>query len=291
MIIIKITYGNTTRRLAVDDILSFKTLQKFCLDMFKDLSEDQICLTYIDNEYDVVSICSDMELFEAVRQLENSDPKLLRIFIGYDQINHDNALKDAANSKLSNILADSMQDKIDEKFQEAISKDSEEEDDDDEEKDVTIMESIEEKIQSAATIVTGFVDSLELESKFRDIIDSMGQKLKQASTSLDEKILEPLSKIAKLKVHEIKEELDKLGNELKKIKLQLKADLAKATKFGICSKDQELKSTESSNSSESVVLKDLNKLEDMGFVDKKKNLELLEKHPNNLSAVINDLLN
>lgn len=97
MIIIKITYGNTTRRLAVDDILSFKTLQKFCLDMFKDLTEDQIQLTYIDSECDIISICSDMELQEAVRQLEYSDPKVLRLFIGYDEKNHHDAFKSGVN--------------------------------------------------------------------------------------------------------------------------------------------------------------------------------------------------
>lgn len=289
MIIIKISHGNTTRRLAVDDILSYKTLQKFCLDMFKDLTEDQIQLTYIDSECDVISICSDMELCEAVRQLENSDPKILRLFIGYNEKDHHDAFKSAINGKLSHILADSIHDKVDEEFQEAIHRDSEEKEEKDMEKDLTILESIEEKIQSAATVVSGFVDSLELESKFRDVIDSVGHKLKQASTSLDEKVLEPLSKIAKVKVHELKEELDKLGVELRKIKLQLKTDLAKASKFGICSKDTKSNAPEAN--SENVVLNDLNKLEDMGFVDRKKNLELLEKHPNNLSAVINDLLN
>lgn len=186
------------------------------------------------------------------------------------------------------MLADSAHDKADEEFHEAINRDLAESKVNDADKDLTIFESIEEKIQSAATVVSGFVDSLELESKFRDIIDSVGQKLKQASSSLDEKIIEPLSKIAKVKVHELKEELDKLGVELRKIKLQLKEDLSKATK-GICSKDNNPKPVE--EISENVVLSDLNKLEDMGFVDRKRNLELLEKHPNNLSAVINDLLN
>lgn len=186
------------------------------------------------------------------------------------------------------MLADSVHDKVDEEFHEAIQRDFEESKVKDVEKDLTIFESIEEKIQSAATAVSGFVDSLEIESKFRDIIDSVGQKLKQASTSLDEKVLEPLSKLAKMKVHEIKEELDKLGAELKKIKLQLKNDLANATNR-IRSKDNDSKPVE--ESFEDTVLSDLNKLEDMGFVDRKRNLELMGKHPNNLSAVINDLLN
>lgn len=98
MIIIKITYGNKTRRIAIDDILSFKVLKKLCLDMFKDLTEDQLHLTYIDSECDIISICSDMELQEAVRQLEHSDPKVLRLFIGYGEQNYHDAFKSGMNN-------------------------------------------------------------------------------------------------------------------------------------------------------------------------------------------------
>lgn len=148
------------------------------------------------------------------------------------------------------------------------------------------MESIEEKLQSAMTAVSTFVDSLELEDKFRDIVDSVGKKLKQASFSIDEKIFDPLSKMTKLKVQEFKEEILKLGEEIRRIKQQLKSDLAKAS----LPNAQEPKKSLNTSIPCNEVLNDLKALEDMGFTDRKLNLELLSQHPNNLDEVINELL-
>lgn len=281
MLIIKITYQDTTRRLAIDDVLSFDTLKKFCQDMFQNLKEERMTLTYIDNENDVISICSDLELAEAIRQLGHSDPKVLRIFIGNPDLKSKNHCQQAVNDKNSHFFGDDINDMFDKPRENQKVEGSNVE-------DSTIFESIEEKLQSAAKVVACFVDSLEIETKFKDVVESVGQNLKQASSSLDEKILEPLSKFAKIKVHELREEIDKLGAELKKIQSQLKDDLAKVSNLGRCVRlDQEAVREPTNVCAPS---EDLLKLEEMGFLDRQKNLELLEKHPNDLGGVIDDLL-
>lgn len=134
--------------------------------------------------------------------------------------------------------------------------------------------------------VSTFVDSLELEDKFRDLVESVGKKLKQASSSIDEKIFDPISKMTKVKVKEFKEEIAKLGDEIRRIKLQLKADLAKASLSNANGEEKAPNTTIPCNE----VLNDLKQLEDMGFTDRKLNLDLLAKYPNNLDEVVNELL-
>lgn len=50
--------------------------------MFSELTENpHFDITYIDNENDSISVGSDLELEEALRQLPMEDPKVLRLYI------------------------------------------------------------------------------------------------------------------------------------------------------------------------------------------------------------------
>lgn len=82
MIIIKISLGKDIRRLAIDNMMSYNTLYQVVTNMFSDLTENpNFGVHYIDNENDPITVGSDLELEEALRQLPNEDPKVLRLYI------------------------------------------------------------------------------------------------------------------------------------------------------------------------------------------------------------------
>lgn len=83
MIVIKLTYKNVTRRLPRQDIPSFNSLIQVCRNLFRIEKSQQVMITYIDSDNDIISIGSDSELIEAFRQLSPSS-SALKLFIHID---------------------------------------------------------------------------------------------------------------------------------------------------------------------------------------------------------------
>lgn len=300
MIIIKIKLDDTIRRLAVESAITFKTLKRFCLDMFDELSNDKLFdITYIDDDNDIISIGSDIELLEAFRLLEASKETSFTFTI---QRNNTKPIKREKNCTIE-VPHEEVEipkefklaePKVEEEEEENIKQEEKEKIQINEEKmeekcqdiDMKTLESIEENLRLVSEQVSKFSEndtSSEFGNTFKEIIETIGNKLKQIASVIDEKILDPLSKAAKSTLEDFQNEIQKLKEDILKMKMQMKESLPSKKE------KEEKKSIEEINCD--IVMCDLGKLEEMGFMDRKLNLQLLAKYPNNLDAVILELLN
>jgi len=307
MIIIKIRFGETIRRLAVESAITFNTLKRFCIDMFDELKDDRsFDITYIDDENDVISIGSDVELSEAFRLLAANNESTLTLTI-------QSKGSTKPQKKVLNLLKVNKDD-IEIKKEEVQK--SQNENIDANEIELRKLEEIVENLNKAVEQANIFTKEEESESDIKstvkEIIESIGQKLKQLASVIDEKIFDPISKAAKSTLEEFQNEIQKLKEDILKLKQQIKQSLedkpsCKSAEKSVnnsetekCvnekSKEEKLaeekeKIAEQEEVNCSVVMCDLERLEEMGFMDRKLNLELLAKHPNNLDAVVLELLN
>jgi len=81
MFIVKVTLGNEIKRIAFDGSASFEELRKLVKTLFPTLA-DGFVLKYKDEDGDIISIFSDLELKEAFRQIEHQPaPQVLRLFV------------------------------------------------------------------------------------------------------------------------------------------------------------------------------------------------------------------
>lgn len=294
MIIIKIKFGETIRRLAVESAITFKTLKRFCIDMFDELNENTpFEITYIDDENDIISIGSDVELKEAFRLLESNNEGTITFTIQTKE-------KAKPQKQVLPLLKVSEEEKVDNNSIES---------------DLKKLEEIEKNLKKVSEQVNSFSSEdsgSDIKKTVKEIIETIGQKLKQLASVIDEKIIDPVSKAAKLTLEEFRIEIQKLKEDILKLKYQIKQSIEdkqiketikkseekveKKVEEYVTEKpeeevEEEKKVTEPEEINCSVVMCDLAKLEEMGFMDRKLNLELLAKHPNNLDAVVLELLN
>jgi archaellum component FlaC len=81
MYIVKVTLGNEIKRIAFDGTASFEELRKLVKTLFPTLADGYV-LKYKDEDGDIISIFSDLELKEAFRQIEHQPaPQVLRLFV------------------------------------------------------------------------------------------------------------------------------------------------------------------------------------------------------------------
>lgn len=81
MYIVKVALGNEIKRIAFDGTASFEELRKLVKTLFPSLAEGYV-LKYKDEDGDIISIFSDLELKEAFRQIETQPaPQVLRLFV------------------------------------------------------------------------------------------------------------------------------------------------------------------------------------------------------------------
>eukprot|EP00029_Vermamoeba_vermiformis_P005653 TRINITY_DN2021_c0_g1_i1.p2 TRINITY_DN2021_c0_g1~~TRINITY_DN2021_c0_g1_i1.p2 ORF type:complete len:368 (+),score=159.44 TRINITY_DN2021_c0_g1_i1:2385-3488(+) len=81
MYIVKVTLGNEIKRIAFDGTASFEELRKLVKTLFPALADGYV-LKYKDEDGDIISIFSDLELKEAFRQIEHQPaPQVLRLFV------------------------------------------------------------------------------------------------------------------------------------------------------------------------------------------------------------------
>jgi hypothetical protein len=64
---LKVTYSNVTRRIRVDDTLSWEDVTQRILEVFPSDAESLV-LTYVDCDGDVITLSTIKELREAVRE-------------------------------------------------------------------------------------------------------------------------------------------------------------------------------------------------------------------------------
>lgn len=83
MTILKIKFNDDVRRITLENAPTFVELQGILRDLFRQLPESFV-VKYTDEEEDLVSMCSDMELKEAFEIANQSPTKILRMNITAD---------------------------------------------------------------------------------------------------------------------------------------------------------------------------------------------------------------
>jgi len=289
MFIIKITFNNVTRRIAIENLKNFFELQKFCKNIFN--LDENVDFTYIDNENDIISLGSDLELEEAIRQL-GKEKNTLKIVMKCRNGNDYEIENDSVTSHDSNIISepvennDSSIDNVEIQEKESLEKFEIE----NQEQKLALIESIEQEIKNNVNYISKVENSTKAESKFRQFIEYLKTKLKELSNIINEKVLNPISKFGKVKFAEFKEVLRNLEIEIQKIKTKIEVKIQQR----IASKKEKTSSAKQPHfqprTESEIVLGHLKNLEDMGFTDRCVNLDLLSKHSNNFEAVVNELL-
>lgn len=316
MFIIKVSLGNDIRRIAVEKLMSYSTLVQLIRNMFaSELLDSNFVLRYTDDEGDDVLVSTDVELQEAYRLTEYSSVQVLRLFLEIVNKEKDVPELDFSFVQLPNEeiqveseQAEPSEDNVSEPVkieephvEENPASQETESSTDDTENDLNILETIEKQLQMAYEAVSKFVDSLELSSKFSSAVETAQERLRHASEKVDAVIIKPLTEVTKKKAEQFAEEVSKLQAEISRLKEQLRAELSKASESisnsgaavpeAPAEEMKELKPAESEvELPPNAALADLQKLEDMGFTDRRRNLDLLAKHQGNLMSVVEELL-
>jgi hypothetical protein len=176
-------------------------------------------------------------------------------------------------------------------------------------RDINVLELIEKRLQEAFKAVSTLMNSLEIDTKMVEVLDGCHKAFTEVSSAAQSKIIVPLSEFTKAKKNDFGSELEKFQAEIKKLQQQLKEEVQKAiASFSAPSQPACASVSEDRSPAqepvpsvypavpaeeklpEDAALEDLNKLAEMGFVDRVRNLELLAKHHGNVLAVVEELL-
>lgn len=175
-------------------------------------------------------------------------------------------------------------------------------------RDINLLELIEKRLQEAFKTVSSLMGALEIDTKMVEVIDGCHKALSEISDAAQSKVVTPLSAFAKAKKADFGVEIEKFQAEIKRLQQQLKAEVEKAIasfsneKSPAASADVSadavvapsvyppVPASDGESLPENAALDDLNKLAEMGFVDRVRNLELLAKHQGDVLRVVEELL-
>jgi hypothetical protein len=159
--------------------------------------------------------------------------------------------------------------------------------------------------------------TLDIDVKILDAFEGAQRTFKSATDTVEKEVIDPLAALTKAKADDFTQQLSKLEQEILRIKDQIKTELSKAANSisnrfspppvaqpaSPLPSEQELQdlADKFARSDEPVApvdvslpataaLQDLQRLAEMGFTDRKKNLVLLAKHSGNLIAVVEELI-
>jgi len=80
-VVLKIKYLEDTRRITLQNVPSFQELVGITRKLYNDFDGKQIIIKYLDDDQDMVTLSSDIELQEAIHVSSKTHPPVLRLFI------------------------------------------------------------------------------------------------------------------------------------------------------------------------------------------------------------------
>jgi len=110
MFLLKISLGQDLRQITFTSLPTYSVLRNIVSCLFFDLGA-KVSILYVDDEQDVVSIHSDLELQEAVRlaQTQANDPCILRLFVNaVEQVTEETATQRVEPPSLLTELGTSL---------------------------------------------------------------------------------------------------------------------------------------------------------------------------------------
>jgi len=248
MIIIKVSYNQDTRRMAVEKLMAFSTLKQLVKNMFPALhpAQAEISLKYSDDEGDLVSITTDFELEEAFRQA-NGDPQVLRLFADIASkpvpvpISNSELLPFSVSDWKKDDLPvpvpsyPSLAEPIALAAAPAIVPPSHSAPQPTSKPavvpspvDIPVLQLVEAQLSAAMKAIATFMESLHVDQKMSALIADIHANMKKATSAAQENILNPLSVMTKSKAAVAADHLDKLKLEIAKLKALLEVEFGKA---------------------------------------------------------------
>src|SRR3954469_3342143 len=95
---IKVTYGSISRRLAISSITTWSEIETQFRKLFNISKELQIIVSYTDEEGDVITLSSDLELQEVLSNYSNNTIKFVLTTLIMNNLNDNNVLDDREKS-------------------------------------------------------------------------------------------------------------------------------------------------------------------------------------------------
>lgn len=150
----------------------------------------------------------------------------------------------------------------------------------------SVFDTVESKFKNALSALVEFMESLKLDQKMRSVV----AEFEPTFAKFEEKVISPINQFGERTSKDFQSEMSSFQKELNQLrsKIQVRIDQ-------ISSSDSKSQETQAEAADEPFVaphnaLEDLRKLEDMGFPDRRRNLELLAVHKGDINAVVAALL-
>jgi hypothetical protein len=245
MIIIKVSFKQDTRRMAVEKLMAYSTLKQLVKNMFPAFqvpAVPELSLTYKDDEGDMVSITTDFELEEAFRQAKG-DPQVLRL-VAEVALAPSSQAKAIGSSELlpfsvsdwkkddsptypslaepivaSPVLPIASQPAPKPAPKPAVIPSPAE---------LPVLQLVEAQLSAAMKAIATFMESLHIDQKMTAVIADIHNNMRKVTSAAQENIINPLSVMTKSKAAVAADHLDKLKLEIAKLKALLEVEFGKA---------------------------------------------------------------
>lgn len=148
----------------------------------------------------------------------------------------------------------------------------------------SVLETVESKFKNALSAFVQFMESLKLDQKMRAVV----AEFEPTFSKFEEKVISPINEFGERTSKDFQSEMSSFQQELSQLRSRLQARLDQLSR-------PEVKSSEAPSAADVPyeapnAIEDLNKLDDMGFTDRRRNLELLAAHKGDVNAVVAALL-
>jgi len=307
MFILKVSHGTDLRRVAFASLPSYEILSGMVQNMFA--FDGQPKITYVDDEGDNIVIKTDLELNEAFRLCKKEEPSVLRLYatgVILDQIEpletHEEVDSQQGVPQPSSG-APAPQASV---------------------QDLVVLNDLQKQFDHVLSVVTEFfADDVqqrftECKGLFENVIRSCDEQFKLASTKCQEQFQTIKTIVADLQSFNFEDQIKRLKDEIVRLTSQLHTRLilsasqatAAFSSSQVVPAAVPVESTATVSSSivevpvvavvppvaapsalpPDAAIRDFSLLEGMGFLNRRKNLELLAKHKGDVVAVVEDLL-
>lgn len=150
----------------------------------------------------------------------------------------------------------------------------------------SVLETVESKFKNALNAFVQFMESLKLDQKMRAVV----AEFEPTFSKFEEKVISPINEFGERTSKDLQSEMSSFQQELSQLRSRIQARLDQLS--GSESKSQSSGSSSAADAPYEApnAIEDLNKLDDMGFTDRRRNLELLATHKGDINAVVASLL-
>lgn len=146
-----------------------------------------------------------------------------------------------------------------------------------------VLNTVESKFKSALDALVEFMESLKLDQKMRAVV----AEFEPTFSKFEQKVISPLNEFGQRTSKDLQTEMSGFQKEINLLRAKIQARIDEIS--GSPSKSEKSSAAEEVYEAPNA-LEDLQKLEEMGFTDRRRNLELLASHKGDINAVVAVLL-